>query len=79
MSLLHHSTLSISLSISESKVFNLYWQTVFPQMALDYPHMMHGILGVTALHLAHLHTLSSEKLLVIAAQHHNIALRGFQE
>jgi hypothetical protein len=79
LSLLHHWTLSTSLSISESKTFDTYWQLVFPRMALDHPHVMHGILSVAALHLAHLHTESSEKYLVTAAQHHNVALRGFQD
>jgi hypothetical protein len=40
--------------------------------------MMHGILSVAALHLAHLHTGTSEKHLITAARHHNIALRGFR-
>jgi hypothetical protein len=47
-------------------------------MALHHPYMMHGILSVAALHLAHLHTGTSEKHLITAARHHNIALRGFQ-
>jgi hypothetical protein len=79
LSLLHHWTLSTSLSIAESKPFNSYWQSVFPQMALDHPYMMHGILSVAALHLAHINTGTSEKHLVTAARHHNIALRGFQD
>jgi len=79
LSLLHHWTLSTSLSIAESRPFHSYWQSIFPQMALDHPYMMHGILSVAALHLAHLHTGNSEKYLVTAARHHNIALRGFQD
>ena len=79
MSLLHHWTLSTSLSIAESKPFHSYWQSVFPQMALDHPYMMHGILSVAALHLAHLHTGTTEKHAVTAARHHNMALRGFQD
>jgi hypothetical protein len=79
LSLLHHWTLSTSLSISESDTFDTYWQSMFPQMALDYPHMMHGILSVAALHLAHQHPESAEEYLVTAAQHHNIALRGFHD
>jgi hypothetical protein len=79
LSLLHHWTLSTSLSIAESKPFHYYWQSVFPQMALDHPYMMHGILSVAALHLAHLQTGTSGKHLLTAARHHNIALRGFQD
>jgi hypothetical protein len=79
LSLLHHWTLSTSLSIAESKPFHSYWQSVFPQMALNHPYMMHGILSVAALHLAHLQTGTSEKHLLTAARHHNIALRGFQD
>ena len=79
LSLLHHWTLSTSLSIAESKPFHAYWQSVFPQMALDHPYMMHGIFSVAALHLAHLQSETSEKHLLTAARHHNIALRGFQD
>jgi hypothetical protein len=78
-SLLHHWTLLTSLSIAEFKPLHFYWQSVSPQMAFDHPYMMHGILSVAALHLAHFHTGTSGKHLITAARHHNIALRGFQD
>ncbi|KAF5639784.1 UPC2-like regulatory protein [Fusarium tjaetaba] len=39
---------------------------------------MHGILSVAALHLAYRHPADKPRLVCIAAYHHNIALRGFQ-
>jgi len=40
---------------------------------------MHGILSVAALHRAYLHHAEREQRIMDAAQHHNIALQGFQE
>ncbi|KAJ4316059.1 hypothetical protein N0V84_008058 [Fusarium piperis] len=79
LALLHHWTLSTSLDIVKSSGGDEYWQTVFPQVAFRHAFVIHGILGLAALHLAYRQSAERERLLLIAAHHHNIALQGFQE
>ncbi|KAM6506905.1 hypothetical protein FALCPG4_018723 [Fusarium falciforme] len=79
MALLHHWTLSTSLDIVKSSGGDDYWQKIFPQIAFRHAFVMHGILGLAALHLAFRQSADRDRLLLIAAHHHNIALQGFQE
>ncbi|RSL92877.1 hypothetical protein CDV31_014945 [Fusarium ambrosium] len=79
LALLHHWTLSTSLDIVKSSGGDEYWQTIFPQVAFRHAFVMHGILGLAALHLAYRQPTERERLLLIAAHHHNTALYGFQE
>ncbi|KAM0437894.1 hypothetical protein ACHAPT_002259 [Fusarium lateritium] len=79
LALLHHWTLSASLDIVKSSGGDEYWQRVFPQVAFRHAFVMHGILSLAALHLAYRQSTDRQRLLLIAAHHHNIALHGFQE
>ena len=55
------------------------WQDVFPQIGFQHSFVMHAILSLSALHLAHLDTSCRRRRLRDAAQHHNEALKGFRE
>jgi hypothetical protein len=79
LALLHHWTLSASLDIVKSTGGDHYWQRLFPQIAFQHPFVMHGILSLSALHLAYRQPPERQRLVCIAAYHHNIALQGFQQ
>jgi hypothetical protein len=79
LALLHHWTLSASLDIVKSTGGDHYWQRLFPQIAFQHPFVMHGILSLSALHLAYRQLHERQRLVCIAAYHHNIALQGFQQ
>ncbi|KAK7588324.1 hypothetical protein V3481_007351 [Fusarium oxysporum f. sp. vasinfectum] len=79
LALLHHWTLSASLDIVKSPAGDHYWQKTFPRIAFQHAFVMHGILSLAALHLAYRQPADKRRLICIAAYHHNIALRGFQQ
>ncbi|KAH7128841.1 C6 zinc finger domain-containing protein, partial [Dactylonectria macrodidyma] len=79
LALLHHWTLSTSLSIVNSPDVDHYWQEVFPQIAFRHPFVMHGILSLAALHPAYMHAATRQQLILIGTQHCILALQGFQE
>jgi hypothetical protein len=79
MSLLHHWTISTSLSILPGvPAVNRLWQTVFPQVAYKHAYMMHCLICLTALHIAYLNPDDRRANLHIAAHHHTLALSGFR-
>lgn len=56
------------------------WETLVLQEALQAPFLMHGILGLSALHLSHLRADNSQaKWLSIAMSHKNVAISMFSE
>ncbi|UPK92901.1 hypothetical protein LCI18_003836 [Fusarium solani-melongenae] len=79
LALLHHYSLSTSLDIVKSSGGDEYWQKIVPQVGFRHAFVMHGILGLAALHLAYRQCAERERLLLIAAHHHNMSLQGFQD
>ncbi|KAK2684088.1 Fungal transcription factor [Fusarium oxysporum f. sp. vasinfectum] len=79
LALLHYWTYSASLDIVKSPTGDHYWQKTFPKIGFQHAFVMHGILSLAALHLAYRHPADKPRLVCIAAYHHNIALRGFQQ
>ncbi|CAI7603156.1 hypothetical protein PCG10_010222 [Penicillium crustosum] len=56
------------------------WEIMVLQEALQEPFLMHGILGLSALHLSHLRADNSQaKWLSIAMSHKNVAISMFSE
>lgn len=54
------------------------WRDYIPQQAIKHPFLMHGILALAALHLAHHRPSSSVQLLQTCDKHQAIALEKFR-
>jgi hypothetical protein len=79
LELLHHYTTSTSLTLARGrKEHEEVWKITVPQLALDYPFLMHGLLAISALHLAYLRPERQHEYAIIAANHENIALPFFR-
>ncbi|EED15690.1 conserved hypothetical protein [Talaromyces stipitatus ATCC 10500] len=76
--LLHHFSSSVSLTLSDRSDFQEVWSHHVPRDSYDYPHLMHSILAVSALHLSQ--TANPENLAdirfyaALATNHHVTAL-----
>jgi hypothetical protein len=68
-----------SRSIVNSPRVDYLWQTVFPEIAYKHSYVMHGLLSLSALHVAHLHPADRSTHLHVASDHHTLALRGLRE
>jgi len=79
MPLLHHFTISTSLTLSRDPSFQKFWQITVVQLGFTEKILLHGILSVSALHLAHISQGDTRSYFSDAAKHHDIALSGFQE
>ncbi|KAL1884036.1 hypothetical protein Daus18300_000145 [Diaporthe australafricana] len=78
MALLHHWTTSTSRTIVGLSGADYWWQEAFPRVAFGHPFLMHGILSLAALHLAHTHVGDDRKrYMADAARRQNLALPGF--
>jgi hypothetical protein len=72
---LHFYTTSTWYSISSLKIF----QHAFPEMAFTHPFLMHGILALSALHLAHLRPENSQVYIIASDAHHQQAIVGYRD
>lgn len=79
MVLLHHWTLFTSRDIYQSQPVDYCWQTVLPRIAFHHPFVMHGILSLAALHLAHTDPSCEKYRTLDASRHHNTSLQGFRK
>jgi Fungal specific transcription factor domain len=75
--LLHHYVNSAHITIAGTKAPKL-WQTFIPQMAMEYPFLMGGILAVSALHLASLQLPRRQELTLRASAHESKSLPLFR-
>ncbi|KAL1640167.1 hypothetical protein SLS58_007281 [Diplodia intermedia] len=81
MELLHHYTVSTSLTFStRSDVLEVY-RLAAPEIAFSDPPLMNGLLAISGLHRAHCCSDIEKRRLysTIAAAHQNIALGAFRE
>ncbi|KAH7008932.1 hypothetical protein EDB80DRAFT_763969 [Ilyonectria destructans] len=78
LGLLHHWTVCTSVDIFRAPDTNDIWQTFFPQIGLQYPFVIHAILGLAALHVGHIDGSKRTASITEATNHHNQALYGFQ-
>lgn len=73
--LLHHFASKISFTLSDRIDFQTVWSLHIPRDSYDYPHLMHGILAVSALHLARTaKSFDTGFYTDLAIHHHNLAL-----
>ncbi|KAF6836200.1 hypothetical protein CMUS01_05502 [Colletotrichum musicola] len=77
MKLVHHFTSNTSHTLSENPDFANLWTTTVPEIAFAHEFLLHGILAVSAIHLAHLHPDKSEEYTTISTRHQSIALSQF--
>lgn len=80
LALLHHWTLSTSLSICREASCADLWQRVLPEVGFEHPFVAHALLGLAALHLAHDGSSGADAANVArAAAHYNEAILGFRQ
>ncbi|KAH6840592.1 hypothetical protein B0I37DRAFT_219127 [Chaetomium sp. MPI-CAGE-AT-0009] len=79
LALLHHWTLSTSLSICRESSCTDIWQRVLPEVGFEHPFVAHAVLSLAALHLAHSSGARDGPNVAKAAEHHNQALLGFRQ
>lgn len=75
---MHHYTTSTYLTLSNGTTQDNVWQHTVPQEALRHSFLMHGILAVSALHLAHLRPSSSQFYTDLAMYHYTSSLQHFR-
>jgi hypothetical protein len=81
MILLHHFTISTSLTLSKSRSFQKFYQTTVVELALKNSFLLHNILSISALHLAQTSADAEQKreYSAAAAKHHDLALITYRE
>ncbi|KAK1987570.1 hypothetical protein LZ30DRAFT_151799 [Colletotrichum cereale] len=77
MQLIHHFTSNTAHTISENPEFVHLWTTTVPQIAFANDFLLHGILAVSAIHVAHCYPEKRPEYATISARHQNIALSKF--
>jgi hypothetical protein len=76
----HHWTLHTSLTISGESHFAGIWQNIIPEIGFRYSFVTHSVISLAALHMAQTRSPREKPGLVArAAEHYNVALRGFRE
>ncbi|KAI9738740.1 MAG: hypothetical protein M1834_008247 [Cirrosporium novae-zelandiae] len=53
LGLMHHYATVVCLTLSKRSIIAQIWQDTVPKEALAHPFLMHGLLAISALHLAH--------------------------
>jgi hypothetical protein len=72
--LMNHYTAFTADSLSSNPTFQKIWRVEIPKQALTHRFLMHGIIGVAALHLAHLYPSRSSANVLLYKRHQRLAL-----
>ncbi|KAK2760415.1 hypothetical protein FQN54_002485 [Arachnomyces sp. PD_36] len=78
LELLHHFTITTSITISHNRSVQEVWQHLAPQEAFSHPFLMHGLLAISALHIAYLRPESVGKYHNLAIEHYTSAMSLFR-
>ena len=78
LELMHQYTAYTYLTISDSVDFQPIWQHTVPKEALTHDFLMHGILALAALHIAHERPEQEDLYISSALRHHNTAIVSFR-
>ena len=78
LELMHYYTAFTSLSISDMAAFKPIWQEAVPKEAQSHPFLMHGMLALAALHIAHDRPQAKDIYTAVALKHYNVALVSFR-
>ncbi|KAL3440277.1 hypothetical protein BJX65DRAFT_35232 [Aspergillus insuetus] len=76
--LMHHYTLYTSKTLARRPQMQEIWQVVIPELAYSYEFLMHGILSLSALHLASLKPERYSHYLAGAGFHMSLGLRSYR-
>jgi hypothetical protein len=74
----HHYTLKTSLTLSENENSRRAFQEWIPEQCANYGYLVHGVLALSAFHLAFLRGKESERWVEKAIKHQSRALSGFR-
>lgn len=74
MELLHHFTTATCPTISTDPLVRNFWRVSVPQMGFTTRYLLHGILSIAALHLAHSWPERRDKYINQANRYHNASL-----
>lgn len=77
MALLHHWITVAGYSILNTHELDHYWHSVIPSIGFRHQYVIHSILSLSALHIAHSRPSDKEAYLRVAAEHRSKALDGF--
>ncbi|KAJ3547802.1 hypothetical protein NM208_g1325 [Fusarium decemcellulare] len=75
--LLHHYSTVVYLTLSRDPATAELWKTAVPESAFSHEFLMHGLLGVSALHYAHTHPDQEHEYTLVSSHYQNLALRYF--
>jgi hypothetical protein len=78
MFLIHHFTLKTSLTLSETPASQRAFQEWLPEQCSNYSYLVHGVLALSAFHLAFLRGKESARWVEKAIKHQSRALSGFR-
>ncbi|KAL5051086.1 hypothetical protein BDW71DRAFT_172251 [Aspergillus fruticulosus] len=76
--LMHHYTLYTSKTFARRPQMQETWQTTIPEIAYSHEFLMHGLLGLSALHLAYLKPERYSHYLAGAGFHMSLGLRSYR-
>ncbi|RHZ43560.1 uncharacterized protein CDV56_101857 [Aspergillus thermomutatus] len=76
--LMHHFTLHTSKSLARRQPMQEVWQVAVPTLAYASEFLMHGILALSALHLAHLKPENYSRYMTNSRFHISLGLRSFR-
>ena len=76
--LMHHFTVSAHRAIAPSQGAVAVWRELIPQLAFEYDFLLHGILAVSALHLALTSQVDKLANSALALRHYTAALALFR-
>lgn len=75
MELLHHFVISTCYTLSPAPAVRAIWREEAPRLGFTMPAVLHAILAVSALHLAHSNPSRRVSCISRAHEHHNTAVR----
>lgn len=78
LELMHHFSTVVCFTLSKDPRIQRMWQISVPKEAFSKPYLMHGLLAISALHLAHTSLNGTEEYRAIASRHEDIALASFR-
>jgi hypothetical protein len=78
LELLHHYSTVVAFTMTKDPRIQRMWQTSAPKEAFSHPYLMHAILAISALHLAHTSLSKNEEYRAIAIRHQDTAIAAFR-
>ncbi|CEJ62838.1 hypothetical protein PMG11_11323 [Penicillium brasilianum] len=79
LEIMHHFIVCTAMTLSDSEDIQKVWQIVIPRIAYSFEFLMHGILCLSALHLAHVKPEKCSHYLTASRLHLSLGLRVFQQ